>query len=75
MIMEGSQWIRTSERLPEDDRGVVAGLWQNEEGEQIIALCHYEHEDKTWYEDDAEESSVCTVLKSPLYWIDIPKQE
>lgn len=69
------QWNKTSERLPVKCHDVVAGIWTDEEGVQFITLCYYDAEDKLWYEADAEQDHAAEILKTPDYWIDIPKPE
>lgn len=69
------QWHKTADVLPAERQGVVAGLWTDDEGAQYVTLCHYENKDNLWYEDVEDKNDVCTVLKAPDYWIDVPEPE
>ena len=67
------QWHKTADIMPGDD--VVAGIWMDDEGVQYITLCYYDKQDRLWYEADAEQDHAAEVLKTPDYWIEIPKPE
>jgi hypothetical protein len=68
------QWHKTKSMLPPKDGNAVAGLWNAPDGTQYIALCYYDYESKKWQSAEVGDDNG-DYLKTPDYWIEIPKPE
>ena len=71
--MKEHNWHKTSKELPEPKQGMVAGLWNEEDGRQIIEVCFYDPDDKKWYDDGSGFGVYGAFKRQPDYWIDIPR--
>lgn len=65
-------WISTAERMPDEDEGAVAGLWDCEDGMQRVDVCQYDYDDRKWYSLNADEKNERVTLRQPDYWIGLP---
>lgn len=66
------RWHKTSHKRPEPMMGMVAGLWNEQDGRQIIEVCFYDTDDKKWYNDGGEFGIYGEYKREPDYWIEIP---
>lgn len=60
------KWHKTSHKLPEPMTGMVAGLWNEDDGDQIMEVCFYDTDDNIWCFGDGN------YIRQPDYWIEIP---
>lgn len=70
------QWHKTTSVLPPKDGDAVAGIWNQPDGRQWIALCYYDYEYEEWQSAEADDDAIRgAFLRDPDYWIEIPKPE
>ena len=70
--MRENSWHKTSEKLPTLQDGMVAGLWNMPDGSQNVAICFYDVDDNTWYDDGGDLGVYGSFVRQPDYWTEIP---